>query len=217
MIELHFKVFRFDPQADAGPYFKHYQVKAEPGERILDCLNRIKWEQDGTLSYRMSCAHGVCGSDGMKINGTCRLACQAIVKDYQCPEVVLEPLPGFKVLKDLVVDIDPSWKASKFRPYLTPAPEKERIQTPEEGKDGGSDPVSSAPAARLPPGELDSREIQARRPWYGLSDTYSNRGIMNSWKGSNRSTIPMEPGAASTTSNVPASAPRKSRSPNPST
>jgi succinate dehydrogenase / fumarate reductase iron-sulfur subunit len=137
MAELHFKIFRFDPQADPGPYFKHYQVKAEPEERILDCLNRIKWEQDGTLSYRMSCAHGVCGSDGMRINGTCRLACQAIVKDYRCPEVVLEPLSGFRVLKDLVVDIDPFLEGIKnLRPYLIASapPEKERIQTPEERK-----------------------------------------------------------------------------------
>ncbi len=138
MVELHFKIFRFDPQVDKGPYFKHYTVKAEPEERILDCLNRIKWEQDGTLSYRMSCGHGVCGSDGMKVNGTCRLACQALVRDYQCPEVVLEPLPVFKVLKDLVVDIDPFLKGIKLlRPHLisgAPAPEKERKQSPEERK-----------------------------------------------------------------------------------
>jgi succinate dehydrogenase / fumarate reductase iron-sulfur subunit len=137
MVELNFKIFRFDPRADPGPYFKHYAVKAEPEERLLDCLNRIKWEQDGTLSYRMSCAHGVCGSDGMKINGTCRLACQAIVKDFQCPEVVLEPLPGFKVLKDLVVDIDPFLETiQNLRPFLISSapPEKERKQTQEEGK-----------------------------------------------------------------------------------
>ena len=137
MVELHFKIFRFDPQAGAGPYFKHYTVQAEPEERILDCLTRIKWEQDGTLSYRMSCAHGVCGSDGMKINGTCRLACQAIVKDYQCPEIVLEPLPAFRVLKDLVVDIDPFLEGiQRLRPYLIAGapPEKERKQSPEEGK-----------------------------------------------------------------------------------
>ncbi len=137
MVEMHFKIYRFDPQVDPGPYFNHYTVKAEPEERILDCLNRIKWEQDGTLSYRMSCAHGVCGSDGMKINGTCRLACQAIVKDYQCPEVVLEPLPAFRVLKDLVVDIEPFLERIRdLRPFLVagPAPEKERIQNPEEAK-----------------------------------------------------------------------------------
>ena len=137
-MELHFKIFRYDPQADKGPYFKHYTVKAEPEERILDCLNRIRWEQDGTLSYRMSCGHGVCGSDGMKINGTARLACQALARDYQCPEVVVEPLPVFKVLKDLVVDIDPFLERIKdLRPYLLsggPPPEQERRQTPEENK-----------------------------------------------------------------------------------
>jgi succinate dehydrogenase / fumarate reductase iron-sulfur subunit len=137
-MDLHFKIFRFDPQTDPGPYFKHYTVAAEPEERILDCLNKIKWEQDGTLSYRMSCGHGVCGSDGMKINGTCRLACQTLVKDYQCPEVVLEPLPGFKVLKDLVVDIDSFLEGIRLvRPYLLSSenpPEKERKQSQEERK-----------------------------------------------------------------------------------
>ncbi len=137
-MEMHFKIFRFDPQTDPGPYFKHYTVSAEPEERILDCLNRIKWEQDGTLSYRMSCGHGVCGSDGLKINGTCRLACQALAKDYQCPEVVLEPLPGFQVLKDLLVNIDPFLEGIKIiRPHLLSAadpPEKERRQSPEERK-----------------------------------------------------------------------------------
>ncbi len=138
-MELKFKIFRFDPQMDKGPYFKHYTVRAEPEERILDCLNRIKWEQDGTLSYRMSCGHGVCGSDGMKISGTCRLACQALVKDYQClPEVVVEPLPVFRVLKDLVVDIEPFLEGIKLlQPHLNsdaPPPEKERIQSPEDRK-----------------------------------------------------------------------------------
>ena len=137
-MEMRFKIFRFDPQVDKGPYYKHYTVSAEPEERLLDCLNRIKWEQDGTLSYRMSCGHGVCGSDGMRINGTCGLACQKLVKDYQCPEVVLEPLPVFKVLKDLVVDINTFLEGIQgVRPYLIapqPAPEKEREQSPQEMK-----------------------------------------------------------------------------------
>jgi len=73
-MEMRFKIFRFDPARDREPSYKTYTVSAEPEERILDCLNRIKWEQDGTLGYRMSCAHGVCGSDGMRINGVCALA-----------------------------------------------------------------------------------------------------------------------------------------------
>lgn len=136
-MELNFKIYRYDPQVDKGPYWKHYKVEAEPEERILDCLNRIKWEQDGTLSYRLSCGHGVCGSDGMKINGTCGLACQKLVKDYQCPEIVLEPLPVFKVLKDLVVDMDSFLDGiNAVKPYLMSSSDvdKEIPQTIEERK-----------------------------------------------------------------------------------
>ncbi|HWR89504.1 MAG TPA: succinate dehydrogenase iron-sulfur subunit [Dissulfurispiraceae bacterium] len=137
-MDMHFKIYRFDPAADKGPHYRHYTVRAEPEERILDCLNRIKWEQDGTLAYRMSCGHGVCGSDGLRINGTCRLACQALVRDYQCPEVVIEPLPGFRVLKDLIVDIDGFLEGIRLiRPYLVASaepPEKERLQDPEDRK-----------------------------------------------------------------------------------
>ncbi len=138
VLEMKFKIYRYDPEADPGPYYKHYVVKAEPEERILDCLNRIKWEQDGTLAYRMSCAHGVCGSDGMKINGVCGLACQKLVKDYSCNTVVLEPLPVFRVLKDLVVDMDSFLEGIRaVRPYLLPSgppPENERPQSPADRK-----------------------------------------------------------------------------------
>ena len=131
-MDVTFKIFRFDPDADREPHYGTYEVSADPVERILDCLNRIKWEQDGTLSYRMSCGHGVCGSDAMKINGRCALACQKLVKDYEGAEVVLEPLPSFKVLKDLIVDMDLFLsRVSLIRPYLIPSgppPEKERRQ-----------------------------------------------------------------------------------------
>ena len=135
-MEMHFRIFRFDPEVDEKPYYRNYTVSAEPGERILDCLNRIKWEQDGTLGYRMSCAHGVCGSDGMKINGVCGLACQRLVKEYEGAEVTLEPLPYFKVQKDLIVEMDAFLETIKsFHPYLLaagPSPEKERLQSPED-------------------------------------------------------------------------------------
>lgn len=137
-MELPFKIFRFDPDADSAPRYQTYRVDADPSERILDCLNRIKWEQDGTLSYRMSCGHGVCGSDAMRINGRCALACQKLVKDYDGEEVVLEPLPTFKVLKDLVVDMTPFLeKVSLIRPYLISSasvPEKERRVDPTESR-----------------------------------------------------------------------------------
>jgi len=135
-MELRFKIFRLDPQEDREPRYQSYTVSAEPHERILDCLNRIKWEQDGSLSYRMSCGHGVCGSDAMKINGRCALACQKLVKDFHGEEVVLEPLPSFKVLKDLVVDMEPFFrKVNLMRPYLLTGKgdaESELRQAPED-------------------------------------------------------------------------------------
>lgn len=125
-------ILRFDPEKDKEPYFKKYELDAEPSDRILDCLNKIKWEQDGSLSYRMSCGHGVCGSDAMKINGFCGLACQKLIEDYDTDKIVIEPLPSLKVLKDLIVDIDPFLKRiSEMRPYLISnesIPEKERKQ-----------------------------------------------------------------------------------------
>jgi succinate dehydrogenase / fumarate reductase iron-sulfur subunit len=136
MIEVPFKIFRYDPETDAEPYFQDYLVSAEPTERILDCLNRIKWEQDGTLGYRMSCGHGVCGSDAMRINRRCGLACQKLVKDYEGQEVLVEPLPSYRVLKDLIVDMEPFFeKVRMVKPYLVSAtapPDKERPQSQEE-------------------------------------------------------------------------------------
>jgi succinate dehydrogenase / fumarate reductase, iron-sulfur subunit len=140
-MEMRINIFRFDPDTDPAPYFKSYTVDAEPSERILDCLNRIKWEQDGTLSYRMSCGHGVCGSDAMKINGRCALACQKLVREYareydEGPHVTIEPLPSFQVVKDLIVDMTPFFnRVNLIRPYLmsaSPAPEKERPQSKAE-------------------------------------------------------------------------------------
>jgi len=133
-MDMLFTIFRYDPSIDAAPRTQSYTVSTQPEERIMDCLNRIKWEQDGTLSYRMSCGHGVCGSDAMKINGRCALACQKLVKDYVGMEVILEPLPHFPVLKDLVVDMDGFLgRIQQIRPYLlnaSAAPEKERTQSP---------------------------------------------------------------------------------------
>jgi len=131
------KIFRFDPEKDEKPHYQTYEVEADPTERLLDCLNRIRWGQDPTLSFRMSCGHGVCGSDGMRINGICGLACQKLVKHFK-EEVLIEPLPVFKVIKDLVVDLDSFFeKYNSLKPYLiavTPPPDQERKQSPEEHK-----------------------------------------------------------------------------------
>jgi succinate dehydrogenase / fumarate reductase iron-sulfur subunit len=131
-MKCHFKIFRFDPDKDEKPYYQDFILDVRPADRILDCLNRIRWEQDATLAYRMSCAHGVCGSDGMRINSVCALACQRLVKDYEAAEFLIEPLPVFKVVKDLVVDLGPFFeKYRAIKPYLLnepSPPEKERLQ-----------------------------------------------------------------------------------------
>lgn len=140
-MDMKFRIFRFDPEEDRDPYYREYSVAAKPDERLLDCLNRIKWEQDGTLSYRMSCAHGVCGSDAMRINGRCALACQKLAKDFEGVEVVLEPLPTFTVLKDLIVDLTPFFeRVDEVRPYLIASdpPDKERLQSPDDRKKMGA-------------------------------------------------------------------------------
>jgi succinate dehydrogenase / fumarate reductase, iron-sulfur subunit len=131
-----FKIFRFDPDHDREPRFQEFAVQAQPTERILDCLNRIRWAQDPSLTLRMSCGHGICGSDGMRINGVCALACQRLVQDYPDDPITIEPLPNFRVLKDLIVDLGPFFEKQRaVRPYLLPgipSPETERTQSPEE-------------------------------------------------------------------------------------
>ena len=77
------KIFRFDPNKDEKPYYQTFEIEADPMDRLLDCLNRIRWEQDPTLSYRWSCGHGICGSDGMRINGIAGLLCQKLVRDFK--------------------------------------------------------------------------------------------------------------------------------------
>lgn len=108
------RVFRFDPQKHKEPRYDVFAVEAKPTDRLLDCLNKVRWQQDGSLAYRMSCAHGICGSDGMTINGVSALACQKLVKDYDVgKEIVVEPLSFFRVVKDLVVDMEPFFEREK--------------------------------------------------------------------------------------------------------
>jgi succinate dehydrogenase / fumarate reductase iron-sulfur subunit len=132
---IRLKIFRFDSQKDKEPYYQSFEVEADPLDRILDCLNRIRWEQDPTLSFRWSCGHGVCGSDGMRINGICGLPCQKLVRNFN-EEILIEPLPVFKVIKDLIVDLGPFFeKYHSIKPYLitkTPPPDQERIQSADQ-------------------------------------------------------------------------------------
>ena len=134
-MDFKLNIFRFDPQKDEKPYYQTFSVQANPTDRLLDCLTRIRWEQDPTLAFRMSCAHGICGSDGMRIDGICGLPCQKLVKEFK-GEVLLEPMPVFKVIKDLVVDLDLFFeKYNSIKPHLitlAPPPDQERKQSPEE-------------------------------------------------------------------------------------
>lgn len=132
-------IYRFNPEVDKRPYMQEYDVEIPAGKdlMVLDVLHLVK-EQDPTMSYRRSCREGVCGSDGMNINGTNGLACVTSLSDVGGVDtkLVLRPLPGLPVIRDLVIDMSTFYKQyEKVQPYLinnTPAPAIERLQSPEE-------------------------------------------------------------------------------------
>jgi succinate dehydrogenase / fumarate reductase iron-sulfur subunit len=127
-----YQVMRYDPTRDAEAYWAEYRVPIHEGETVLAGLMRIREELDGSLAFRASCRAGICGSDGMVINGRSRLACKTQVSEMVARDgrVVLEPLRNLHYVKDLVVDQTPFWKKFKrVEPYLMPKdppPERER-------------------------------------------------------------------------------------------
>lgn len=129
------RILRYNPETDAKPHYETYTVQAEPEDRVLDVLHYVKWYHDGTLAYRASCAHGICGSDAMRINGVNRLACKVLVRNIGT-KITVEPLLGLRVIKDLVVDLEPFFEHYRsVMPYLVndEVPEHgERLQSPEE-------------------------------------------------------------------------------------
>lgn len=135
-MQVTLKIERFDPDVDSGAHLETYQVEAEPTDRVLDLLNKVKWFQDGTLTYRRSCGQGICGSDAMRINGRNRLACKILVNTLGS-SVELRPLLGLPVIKDLVVDLRPFFdKYAEIMPWLVnedpPPAHQERYQSPQE-------------------------------------------------------------------------------------
>ncbi|MFE4215259.1 succinate dehydrogenase iron-sulfur subunit [Streptomyces sp. NPDC102451] len=132
-----FRIRRFNPEVSDEVQWQDFQISIDPKERVLDALHKIKWEQDGTLTFRRSCAHGICGSDAMRINGKNRLACKTLIKDIN-PEkpITVEAIKGLTVLKDLVVDMDPFFQAYRdVMPFLVTKgnePTRERLQSPED-------------------------------------------------------------------------------------
>jgi succinate dehydrogenase / fumarate reductase, iron-sulfur subunit len=131
-VDVTLRIRRFNPEKDKKPYWGTYVLRdASPTDRILELMHRVKWEQDGTLTLRRSCAQGICGSDAMRINGRNRLACKVLVQEFGAtPTVQIEPILGLRVIKDLVVDFEPFWAHYRsVMPYLvndTPSPVNEQ-------------------------------------------------------------------------------------------
>ena len=138
-MELTAKIKRYNPEKDDAPHWETYEVPAEPDDSALSLLLYVKWHLDGTLTFRKSCAHGICGSDAMKINGENKLACSELVQDLVSGDgdtIKFAPLPAAPVNKDLVIDQSRFFeKYRAVKPWLMtegPAPEREREQSPEE-------------------------------------------------------------------------------------
>lgn len=133
-------IYRYNPEKDEAPYMQDYDIAIPAGKdlMVLDVLNLVK-EQDSSVAYRRSCREGVCGSDGMNINGKNGLACITPISGAtkgKNDKLILRPLPGMPVIRDLVIDMAVFYKQyESIKPYLdndTPAPAIERLQSPEE-------------------------------------------------------------------------------------
>ncbi len=139
-MQVTFRILRYNPEKDNEPHFQDYKIEANPTMTVLDALHQIKWNLDGTLSFRRSCAHGICGSDGMKINGKNGLACSILLKELNMNKpITVEPLPSMSIVKDLIVDMNDFYKKNEtVKPYLinkSPVPpDGERLQSNEDAE-----------------------------------------------------------------------------------
>jgi succinate dehydrogenase / fumarate reductase iron-sulfur subunit len=135
-VTLTLKIRRYNPEVRGEEsWWDEFEIQADPDDRLLDALHQVKWYHDGTLALRRSCAHGICGSDAMMIDGKNALACKVIVRDV-APKVTVEPIRGLPVLKDLIVDMEPFFAGYRsVLPFLindSGEPDTERLQSPEE-------------------------------------------------------------------------------------
>ena len=137
------RIRRYNPEADKKSWWGDYTLEnVLRTDSVLDLLHRVKWEQDGTLALRRSCAHGVCGSDAMRINGANALACKTLVSRLgvknDIVKIQVEPILGMKVEKDLIVDMEPFFDHYRsVMPFFineqpAPADGRERLQSPED-------------------------------------------------------------------------------------
>lgn len=133
-MQVNLRIMRYNPEADDEPHYETFRLEAEANDRVLDLLHEVKRFHDGTLTYRSSCEHGICGSDAMRVNGVNKLACKILVRDLGS-DITVEPLLGMPVIKDLIVDMEPFFEHYRsVMPYLvneeTPG-QGERIQSQE--------------------------------------------------------------------------------------
>jgi len=134
---MRFSIYRYNPEKDTKPYMQDFDLDVVEHScfMVLDALMAIKNNLDDTVTFRRSCREGVCGSDGMNINGKNRLACTTHLSTLSEP-IVIRPLPAMPVVRDLVIDMTQFYQQyEKIKPYLQnsePAPAKERLQSPEE-------------------------------------------------------------------------------------
>ncbi|WP_405822570.1 succinate dehydrogenase iron-sulfur subunit [Streptomyces sp. NBC_00838] len=143
-ITVTMRIRRFNPEVSDESRWEDFSIEIDPKERVLDALHKIKWDIDGSLTFRRSCAHGICGSDAMRINGKNRLACKTLIKDITsfdkktgvAKPITVEAIKGLTVLKDLIVDMDPFFQAYRdVMPFLVTSgnePTRERLQSAED-------------------------------------------------------------------------------------
>ncbi|MBK8985038.1 MAG: succinate dehydrogenase iron-sulfur subunit [Chloroflexi bacterium] len=142
-MQVNLRIRRFNPEKDQKAWWGEYTLSdALPTDTVLDLLHRVKWEMDGTLALRRSCAHGVCGSDAVRINGANALACKTLVQRLSggngSATIQVEPILGLRVIKDLIVDMEPFMEHYRsVLPYFIndsppPADGRERLQSAED-------------------------------------------------------------------------------------
>ena len=136
-MQVTLKIFRYNPEVDKTFHYETYTLEGDETDRVLDLLEKVKGYNDGTLSFRRSCAHGVCGSDALRINGRNLLACKTLVRDVG-DMITVEPVLGLRIVKDLIVDMEPFFdNYKKVLPWFInesplPADGRERLQSIED-------------------------------------------------------------------------------------
>jgi len=186
------KIRRFDADNPDDARWDSFQVPAQRTDRVLNLLHYIKWYLDGTLTFRRSCAHGVCGSDAVRINGVNRLACKVLMRDMlkakgKTTTITIEPIRGLPVEKDLVVDMEPFFAAYRaVKPYLI-ASGNEPTSPPPTGHVSTTPPSASSappapPRARCTGPTAATSDPRPSSTHTGSSSTAATRAPRSAWR-----------------------------------